>query len=131
MTDGLHQVCLSQTYAAVDVKDLIIAARIFRHGKSSGMGQFVGLSADEGIKGIFGIQIGISDSLQIGIDCGLCLLSGGKIFRFLFQNENGSHFLAGDGVNGNGKKVFELLFYDPDNGGIFGGNDHVIAAVPL
>ncbi len=58
VADGVHQVRLAETHAAVDEQRVVRAARILRDLHGSGARQLIGLALDEGLEGKGGAQPG-------------------------------------------------------------------------
>ena len=59
VSDGLHQVCLAETYAAVDIQGIVDLCGTFRHCQGCRMGKIVVVAHNEVGKGVLGIQTGL------------------------------------------------------------------------
>ena len=58
VADGMHQMRLAQTDAAIDEQGIVCQGRCFRNGQGGGMGKLVSAALDVGFKGILGIEDG-------------------------------------------------------------------------
>ena len=58
MTDGVHQVGLAQTHAAVDEQRVVGLGGHLRHRQRHRMGETVAAAHHKGVKGILGVQLG-------------------------------------------------------------------------
>ena len=56
MSDGVHEMCLAESYAAVHEEGVVYSARRFGDGERSRMGEAVGIARDEGVEGVVRVQ---------------------------------------------------------------------------
>ena len=95
VTYGDEQVGLAETDAAVDEEWVVVGGRIVGDGLGCCMGKLVACTADEGLEGVFRVQV------------------GGKLHLFMLFP--GRRFIGGNGHCGRGGIFFPLdLFVDPE-----------------
>ena len=58
MADGVHQMGLAQTHAAVDEQRVVGLGGHLRHGQRNRVGKTVAAAHHKGVKGILGVQLG-------------------------------------------------------------------------
>ena len=52
MSDGVHEMCLTESYAAVHEEGVVDPAWRFGDGERCRMGEAVGIACDEGVEGV-------------------------------------------------------------------------------